>query len=128
MTTHAETGPRRPRLRAKLIGLGFDGADGLQRIITGKDYLVVGGSEETHAEMLETLLRLESELESRGQGLGEVPPNELAEIAYRIDSPDLVAIAVRLTEGLEDLGRSFFDTAADELTKLAFGRDLEPVG
>lgn len=120
MMQHAARGPR--RLRATLIGLGLDGRGGPHRIITGPDCLMLGGSEETHAELLETLLRLEVELERRGQGLGDVPPDELAEIAWRIDSPELHAIAVRLEDGLAALGRRFEETSAEELTELAAGR------
>lgn len=117
MTTHAPRGPR--RLRAALIGLGLDGRGDPQRIITGKDCLVLGGSAETQAELLETLLRLESELERRGRRLGDVPPAELAEIALRIDSPELEAIALRLESGLKRLGHSFAESTAEELTALA---------
>lgn len=90
-------------------------------VITGTDCLVFGGSAETQAEMLETVLRLECELERRGQRLGDVPPGELAEIAWRIDSPELHAIALRLEDGLEGLGLSFEETDADELTELGIG-------
>ena len=79
MTTHAEGTAR--RLRATIIGLGLDGGDGPHRIITGEQCLLVGGSAETHAAMLETILRLEDELERAGRGLGELSPPELAEIA-----------------------------------------------
>ena len=61
MTTQPGGGPR--RLRAAIIGFGLDGVDSQQRLSTGDDCLLVGGSAETHAEMLETMLRLASELE-----------------------------------------------------------------
>jgi hypothetical protein len=112
---------RSPRLRATLIGVGLDDQGGLNRIITGKDCLVVGGSEETHAAILETMLRLESELERRGQCLAELPPDELAEVAWRIDSPELHDIAMRLGAELDHRGLSFYDSTADELTELASG-------
>lgn len=80
---------------------------------------MMGGSEETHEDMLETVLRLEVELERRGQKLGEVPPDELAEIAWRIDSPELHAIALRLETGLKRRGRTFNNSTAKELTELA---------
>src|SRR4051794_30408514 len=99
MTTNAQGGPR--RLRAALVGLGFDGSDDPRRIITGEQCLMIGGSAETQAELLETMLRLESELERLGQRLGDVPPAQLAEIAWRIDSPELHEIALRLADGLE---------------------------
>ena len=51
--------------------------------------------------MLETMLRLESELDRLGRGLADVNPTELADIAWRIDSPELHAIALRLKRALE---------------------------
>ena len=71
--------------------------------------------------MLETMLRLETELDRRGQRLSDVTPTELAEIAWRIDSPELHEIAVRLRTGLEHQGRMFHDLSAQELTDLATG-------
>lgn len=123
MTTQPADGSTR-RLRATLIGLGLDGRDSLQRLITGEEYVLVGGSAETHADMVETMLRLESELERLGQRLGELSPSELAEIALRIDSAELHELAQRLAEGLERRGRTFGDSTAEELTELA--ADLGP--
>ncbi len=119
LTMQAQIGTR--RLRATIIGLGLDGSDGPNRIITGEECLVIGGSEETHAELLETLLRLESELERRGQRLGDLLPDELAEVAWRIDSPELHQIALRIGNGLERRGRSFRESTPEELTELALG-------
>lgn len=118
MTTQTQSGSR--RLRATIIGLGLDGHDGSpHRIITGEDCLMVGGSAETHADLLETMLRLESELERIGRPLSEIDPAELADIAWRIDSPELHEIAVRIADGLIASGRTFEDSSAEELTELA---------
>jgi hypothetical protein len=116
MMKQPDGGPR--RLRAAIIGFGLDGNDDHHRLSTGDQCLLVGGSAETHAEMLETMLRLESELDRRGRQLGEVNPIELAEIAWRIDSPELHQIALRLVSALEDQGRVFEDMTADELTDM----------
>jgi hypothetical protein len=116
MTKQPEGGPR--RLRAAIIGFGLDGDDNPYRLSTGEQCLLVGGSAETHAEMLETMLRLESELDRRGQGLGEVNPIELAEIAWRIDSPELHQIALRLKAELDRQGRTFEESTAEELTEM----------
>jgi hypothetical protein len=122
MTTTQHGGAPR-RLKAAIIAFGLDGRDSLQRLSTGKQCLLVGGSAETHAEMLETMLRLESELDRRGRGLAEVDPNELAEIAWRIDSPELHAIALRLRDGLARQGRQFTELSAEELTALSTATD-----
>jgi hypothetical protein len=111
------------RLRATIIGLGLDGRGTPHRIITGEECLVLGGSEQTHADILETMLRLEVELERIGQRLGDVAPEELAEIAWRIDSPELQEIAQRIESGLSRRGRSFREVSAAELTELATGRE-----
>src|SRR5262245_3611749 len=105
MTTDAATPTR--RLRAALIGLGLDDPQGPRRIISGQDCGVIVGSTRTQAERLETMLRLESELERIGQTLGELSPAKLAEVAWRIDSPELQEIALRLESGLTRLGRTF---------------------
>jgi len=118
MKTQPDGGGTR-RLRAAIIGFGLDAGDSEQRLSTGETCLLVGGSAETHAEMLETVLRLETELDRRGQELADVTPTELAEIAWRIDSPELHEIAVRLKTGLERQGRAFHELTAEELTELS---------
>jgi hypothetical protein len=117
MTTQPGGGPR--KLKAAIIGFGLDGRDSHQRLSTGEQCLLVGGSAETHAEMLETMLRLESELDRRGRRLAEINPVELAEIAWRIDSPELHMIALKLADSLESRGLRFEELSADELTELS---------
>src|SRR5271166_5224259 len=90
-----------------------------QRLTRGDQTLIFGGSAETHAELRATALRMEQELNRRGQDLGELHPSELAELATTIDSPELHEIAVRLQEGLERQGRMFEDLTAAELTELS---------
>lgn len=108
------------RLRAAIIGLGLDGRDGTRRILKSDQALVVGGSAETHDELVETILRLETELERRGRDLAEVSPEELMEIAWRIDSPDLLDLAIRMREGVERAGTEFRDMTPEELTNLSW--------
>jgi hypothetical protein len=69
--------------------------------------------------MLETMLRLESELDRRGRQLAEVNPTELAEIAWRIDSPELHEIALALQAQLDRQGRTFEEMTAEELTSMS---------
>jgi hypothetical protein len=117
MTKQPGGGPR--RIRAAIIGFGLDGHDDHQRLSTGEHCVIVGGSAETHAEMLEIVLRLEAELDRLGRRLADMAPAELAEIAWRIDSSELFEIAMRLKAGLESRGRSFEDLTAEELTDLS---------
>jgi hypothetical protein len=117
MTTPPDRGPR--RIKAAIIGIGLDGQDRVHRLTTGDSSILLGGSADTHAEMLETVLRLESEIERIGRPLEDVSPIELAEIAWRIDSPELHKIALRLHHGLLRRGRGFRDSSAEELSELS---------
>ena len=66
MTLMQQSSPRPRRLRAALIGFGLDNADDQNRLTRGDQSLIFGGSAETHAEMRETALRMELELDQTG--------------------------------------------------------------
>jgi hypothetical protein len=123
MTMTQQTSARPRRIRAALIGLGLDSHDDQKRLTRSDQSLVFGGSAETHALLRETVLRMELELDRQGQELGDLDPLELAELAWRIDSPELQEIALRLEDQLAQQGRTFQELSADELTAL-----LEPQG
>jgi len=127
MTLMQQSGPRPRRLRAALIGLGLDNADDQNRVTRGDQSLIFGGSAETHAELWETALRMELELDRRGVELGELDPSQLAELAALIDSPELREIALRLQAGLERDGRTFEELTPEELTELSAPSSPDPV-
>ena len=72
--------PPRP---AGLLGVGLDNNDGHKRITTGEQFAIVGGSEETHGRMTETVVKTFEELKSRGKHLSQVERAELAEIIHK---------------------------------------------
>ena len=72
-----------PSPRAGLLGVGLDHDDGHKRITTGEQFAIVGGSEETHGRMTETVIKTFEELKHRGKTLHEVEPKELADIIHR---------------------------------------------
>ena len=74
---------KRPAKIAGLLGLGLDHADGHKRITTGERFAIVGGSEETHGRMTETVVKTFEVLKTRGKQLEHVEPTELAEILHR---------------------------------------------
>lgn len=117
MPTSGQDHPR--RLRAAIIGLGLDGPIRPLQIIRGEECLVIGGSEKTRQTLLETMLRLETELERMGRSLGELDPSELRALALRIDSPELESIAQRLEAWLRRTGRRFEESTPEELTTFA---------
>lgn len=69
---------------AAMLGVGFDN-DGHQRITRGENFLLLGGSEETHGRMQETALRINEHLERRGKRLEDASPEELRDIVAEID-------------------------------------------
>jgi len=68
---------------ATLLGVGLDNQDGHKRITTGEQFAVLGGSEETHGRMTETVVKTFEELKLRRKHLAEVEPTELAEIIHK---------------------------------------------
>ncbi len=68
---------------AHLLGIGLDNSDGHKRITRAESFSIVGGSEETHDRMTETLMKTVEDLKDRGQALEETESRELAEIIRR---------------------------------------------
>ena len=60
-----------------LLGVGLDGTDGHRRITRTDDFLLVGGSAETHERMQETAVRFEEALERRGKTLADADVSEV---------------------------------------------------
>lgn len=69
---------------AALLGLAFDAEDGHKRITRGRNFLLAGGSAETHGMMQETAVKINERLQQTGRGLAEVSINELRDIVADI--------------------------------------------
>ena len=69
---------------AALLGLAFDNEDGQTRITRGKNFLLCGGSQETHAVMQETAVKINEQLDQRGKRLENVSIRELRDICRDI--------------------------------------------
>lgn len=65
---------------AGVLGLGLDATDGHKRLTRGKDFLLAGGSEETHARMQETLIKVTERLGERGRRIRDASPEELRDL------------------------------------------------
>jgi hypothetical protein len=72
--------PEEQRRVAGLLGLAFDADDGHKRITRGKNFLLAGGSEETHLLMRETIIKVNERLDERGQHLADVSVDELRDL------------------------------------------------
>lgn len=63
-----------------LIGVGLDHKDGHKRITQAERFSIVGGSEETHGRMTETVIKTFETLEKRGKSIDNVESKELSDI------------------------------------------------
>ncbi len=66
-----------------ILGVGLDNEDGHKRITTGEKFVLVGGSQQTHEVMTETMMKTFEELKRRDKALETVDQRELAEIIDR---------------------------------------------
>ena len=73
---------RQPKLGG-IIGVGLDNEDGHKRITTGEKFVLLGGSQETHERMTETMVKTFEELKRRDKRLESVDPRELGEIILK---------------------------------------------
>jgi hypothetical protein len=71
------------RRKALLLGLGLD-SDGHKRVTTGPNFALVGGTEETHAEMTEKAVKINEKLTARGKQLEEISREEFDDIAHSV--------------------------------------------
>ena len=74
---------RRKAKSAHLLGVGLDNEDGHKRLTSAEEFTIVGGSDETHGRMTETVIKTFEELKHRGKPLHAVEPKELAEIIHK---------------------------------------------
>ena len=84
--------------KAKLLGLGLglDNDDGHVRITRGKNFHLLGGSQDTHECMQERCIKFNEKLDSRRKDLEELERGEFLELAAECEM-DVVAPADRRT-------------------------------
>ena len=66
--------------KSLLMGLGLDNKDGHKRLTQGDNFVMVGGSDETHERMTETAIRFNEKLAKRGKALEELSPEEFRDM------------------------------------------------
>lgn len=62
----------------------MDCQDGHTRITRGDNFLLLGGSHETHQVMQETAVKINEQLDRQGKRLEDVGPRELVDIVCRV--------------------------------------------
>jgi len=66
-----------------MLGLGLD-SDGHKRLTTGPNFVLLGGSEETHATMTEKVIKINEKLAAKGKQLENVSHEEMDDIAQSV--------------------------------------------
>lgn len=75
---------KKTKKQAALLGLGLDGNDGHTRLTRGENFVLYGGSQETHGRMQETAIKLNEQLDKRGKRLEDVGVRELRDILHEV--------------------------------------------
>ena len=66
-----------------MLGVGLD-SDGHKRLTTGPNFVLAGGSEETHEVMTEKAIKINEKLAAKGKQLEEVTHEEFDDIASSV--------------------------------------------
>ncbi|MEW6158062.1 MAG: hypothetical protein AB1813_11555 [Verrucomicrobiota bacterium] len=80
--------PNLPKKKAKgskalMLGVGLD-SDGHKRVTTGSNFMLVGGSQETHEVMTEKAVKINEKLAAKGKDLETVSREEFDDIAHSV--------------------------------------------
>ena len=75
--------PKKGRRKAVMLGLGLD-SDGHKRLTTGSNYVLMGGTQETHEVMTEKAIKINEKLTAKGKQLEEVSREEFDDIAHSV--------------------------------------------
>jgi hypothetical protein len=76
---------RDKRPQNRLLGLGLDGQDKHKRITRGEGFSLIGGSEETHDRMTETVIKTTEDLGRKGRTIADAHPEEVADLLRKHD-------------------------------------------
>ncbi len=66
------------------LGVALDNQDDHQRLTKAENFLLVGGSSETHEQMQETALRFNEKLRAKGKPLAETSLQEAMDILREV--------------------------------------------
>lgn len=76
-----------PKVMAHLFGLGLDCTDGHKRITQADKFSILGGSENTHDKMTETLFKTFEDLSLKGKTLESASMDEITDLIQK-NTPD----------------------------------------
>jgi len=67
-----------------LLGLAFDAQDDQTRVTRGDNFILWGGSQDTHSVMQETAIKINEHLQKEGKRLEDASINELRDICHQV--------------------------------------------
>src|SRR2546430_9367357 len=74
---------KKSRRKAVMLGLGLD-SDGHKRLTTGPNFVLMGGSAETHEVMTEKVTKINEKLAATGKRLEEISRRQFDDIAHSV--------------------------------------------
>ena len=78
------TNPKREKQQVLgFIGVGLDNQDGHQRVTRAENFLLLGGSEQTHEQMQDVSIRFNESLQRRGKRLQDASVEEVLDLFRR---------------------------------------------
>jgi len=69
-----------PKVLSHLLGVGLDCTDGHKRMTQADKFSILGGSENTHDSMTETLCKTFEDLSRKGKSLEDASMEELSDL------------------------------------------------
>jgi hypothetical protein len=79
----AKASKKKGRRKAVMLGLGLD-SDGHKRLTTGPNFVLLGGTQETHEAMTEKVIKINEKLAAKGKQLENVSHEEFDDIARSV--------------------------------------------
>jgi len=74
---------KKGKRRALMLGVGLD-TDGHKRLTTGPNFVLMGGTGETHEVMTEKVIKINEKLAAKGKQLETVSHEEFEDIAHSV--------------------------------------------
>lgn len=78
---------RQAKPQSHLLGVGLDNKDGHTRVTRAEKFSIVGGSQDTHERMTETVIKTFEDIEKAGKQLETIEKTHLAELIAK-NSPE----------------------------------------
>ena len=72
-----------PKVMAHLFGLGLDCTDGHKRITQADKFSILGGSQNTHDKMTETLFKTFEDLSLKGKSIENASMDEISDLIQK---------------------------------------------